>query len=59
MQVLNVRNGEEGLTVRNAMVQAYKIQHVSIRKQIPPVPFGEVTLAGRDLAALRCQISAI
>ena len=46
MQVLNVRSGEEGLVMRNAMVWADKIQTVSICKQIPSVPFGEIILAG-------------
>lgn len=50
MQVLNVRSGEESLVVRNAMIRADKIQNVSICKQIPSVPFGEIVLAGRDLA---------
>lgn len=50
MQVLNVRSGEESLVVRNAVIRADKIQNVSICKQIPSVPFGEIVLAGRDLA---------
>lgn len=52
MQVLNVRSGEEGFIVRNAMVWADKIQNASICKQIPSVPFGETVLARRDLAVL-------
>lgn len=59
MQVLNVRSGKEGLVVRNAMVWTDKILNISVCKQIPLVPFGEILLAGRDLAALWCGISAM
>lgn len=58
MQVLNDRSGEEGLVARNAAVWTDKILNISVCKQIPLLPFGEILLAGRDLAALWCGISA-